>query len=397
MLFEEKEECCGCTACVNICPKNAIKMYKDENGFFYPKINYSLCVSCGICKKTCSYQSDIQEKDYQNVYAATSKDNEIYNSSSGGIFVSIAKTFLDDNGLVVGSAYCFNDRLKVSHIIIDSKKDLYKLQGSKYVESNIEKVMPLINQKLLEGKKVLFCGTPCQVASIKKYLGEELLSGFFTLDIICHGVPSNELFSSYLEYLEKKHKGKIIEFNFRDKTFGWGLNGSFKLKKNKSIKKYYFTPLSSSYYRFFLNSETYRINCYNCKYANKNRQGDITIGDYWGIEVEHPDILQDNPFFDTKRGISSIIVNTEKGNELIKKYGLNIIMFKSSFNKASKHNKQLIKPSTYSSDRKKIFESYKKFKYFGVEKYYKKKIGVRYYIYRIIPMLPLCIRKIIKR
>lgn len=372
-LFKNKKDCCGCAVCYSICPRKAIEMVEDEYGYVYPKIDKNKCIDCGLCKKGCAFQN--KEKNLNNpqkTLAAVTKNNELLrNSASGGIFATIANKFLDENGSIYGASLekengCF----KVKHIRILKKEDLVKLQGSKYVQSDMMNIYSLIKKDLEEGKKVLFSGTPCQVNALKSFLKFKDYDNLYTIDIICHGVPNNKMFNSFIKMLEKKEKGKIINFKFRDKTKGWGLNASFTIEKNKKIIKKVVEAFNLSYYQLFLDSLIYRENCYICPYAGKLRAGDITIGDYRKIEKEHPDFIK---MFEIKKGVSCIIANNDKGEKMISELSKDFMLLDSKFEKVQYHNKQLVHPSIFKEERNEILKLYSKNGYESVDKYYFKK------------------------
>ena len=376
ILFNKKEDCCACGACFNICPKNAIEMVTDEYGFKYPKINDKKCINCNACKRVCAYQY-VEEKNRPiAVFVSARKDSEkIMKSASGGIFATLAEKVLNEKGIVFGSALVEeNNVLEIKHIYIDRLKDLSKLVGSKYVQSDINIAYKKAKMFLTEGRKVLFSGTPCQVAGLKSFLGKSY-NNLLTMDIICHGVPNADFFRDYLKVLEKNFKGKVIDFKFRDKKYGWGLNSCLKYKKDNSILYKYFLVDESTYYHMFLNAECYRENCYRCKYTNKNRTGDITIGDYWGIENEHPELLKENGGkLDKYKGISAVIVNTENGKFWFNKCRNELYMYPSTFEQVAKANTQLRQPSSYGKFRDKIMQIYKENGYEAVDKFYYNKI-----------------------
>ena len=370
-----KKDCCACTACLNICPKNAISMEKDEAGNFFPKIDKEKCTNCGLCEKTCAFKKKKYKREDKNCYAAyTKKDDLLLKASSGGIFSSLAEKFIKDGGYVCGCTLSYkNEEIIVEHIVINNIKDLYKLQGSKYVQSNISNVMKKIKELLNENKKVLFSGTPCQVAGLKSFLRKDY-ENLYTIDIICHGAPSINVLHDYIKYIEKKKRIKITELNFRNKENGWGLSGYLNGYKLNNIKnrKIIFSNNESSYYYLFQKGYMYRDNCYVCPYASDNRPGDITIGDYWGIEKEHPELLEKN-----KKGISCLIVNNNRGEELLNSYGDEIYKVKSSFEKIQRNNDQLQHPTIEPKGNDKLRELYKNYEYVAVEKEFVNIIGKR--------------------
>lgn len=383
ILFNNKRDCAGCSACMNICPKQAITMKKDENGFIYPFIDESKCIKCGMCKKVCSYQNDKEENKIIKTYASVSKDdNLLKKSSSGGIFGTIAKSFINNSGVVYGCSMEYKDNfLTPMHIRVDNLNDLEKLQGSKYVKSEINFTYQNIKNDLKENNKVLFSGTPCQIAALKSYLKISRVNtnNLFTIDIICHGTPSTKFFQDYVKFLEKKNRRKLVNLMFRDKKYGWNLKGTafYKGTDNKILEKIFYNKLSS-YYNYFLTSKTYRENCYSCKYANSQRVGDITIGDFWGIETEHSEYLKENGgVLQINKGVSCILVNTIQGKSLLKNYGKDLILLDSTFEKAAKTNKQLNHPCNMPGEREKIMKIYREKGYEAVDEYYQKSQGLK--------------------
>lgn len=379
---KDKKNCCGCAACLNICPKNAIVMNEDVYGNLFPKIDNDKCINCGLCEKVCSFDNVNYIREDKSCYAAyTNNDNLLIKSSSGGIFASIAYNFLSDGGYVCGCASEFIDnKIKVHHIVIDNVNDLYKLQGSKYVQSSLIDVLCKIRDLLKDNKKVLFSGTPCQVASLKSFLRKKY-DNLFTIDIICHGAPSFKLFNDYIKFVENNKNIKINKFKFRNKENGWGLSGclsGYKLGNNKDVSVV-FCNNESSYYYLFQKGYLYRDNCYNCPYASDNRPGDITIGDYWGIEKEHPEL-----HFDSKKGISCLIINNDNGEILLEKYGNNINKTLSSFEKIQRNNDQLQHPTIEPKGNDKLRELYKNYGYAAVEKEFINIIGKRTLLKNII-------------
>ncbi|UZQ50363.1 Coenzyme F420 hydrogenase/dehydrogenase, beta subunit C-terminal domain [Clostridium kluyveri] len=377
ILYNDKKECCACGACMNICPNNAILMGRDEYGFLYPQIDYNVCVNCGICKKVCAYQNINGSKLPMATYAGGAKSSSIMNSASGGIFLAMAISIIEGGGVVFGASFKLVEGiLRPIHIGISNEEQIYKLQGSKYVQSDIGFSYRKIKNLLLKGKKVLFSGTPCQVDGLKGYLNKEY-DNLLLIDIICHGVPNAQFFQDYLVLLGKSNYGEIIDFKFREKSKGWGLNGVAECRqKNGEYKKFVVSSRLSSFYRLFLDSEIYRDSCYSCKYASCHRAGDVTIGDYWGIKEEHPEFIDKNGGDLTlEKGISCIIVNSEKGYAFLNDISESIFLYPSSYEKVSAHNSQLVFPSHVGKNRNKILELYRKKGYKGVHRYFNRKVG----------------------
>lgn len=290
------------------CPKACISMQETSEGFFYPMVEAEKCIECGLCVKKCPILSPVKLAWIKpERYALILKDKKaLSNSSSGGLFAGVASYFLENGGVVFGAAY--DDSLNVHTIGIESKNELYKVQGSKYVacdtDCTFEQVKTLLNAERL----VLYSGSPCQIAGLRAYLGKGY-ENLYTMDLICHGVPSAKLFRKYLEWLGKKNHGEIIYYGFRDKDVaGWSCGGKVRIKtktKTKTIEGF-----CDPYYHQFLICGTYRESCYVCPFAKSTeRIGDITMGDFWGTDKDYPDIP-------AKDGISLCSVNTEQGKRL---------------------------------------------------------------------------------
>lgn len=401
-LFSDKKDCCGCGSCMNICPKNAIIMEPDQAGFLYPMINDELCIECGACKRACYYQNVHTLNKPQKAFAAVNRnEKQLMLSASGGVFSAIATKILEEGGVVFGATLSFdNGYANPHHIGIESIDDLSKLQGSKYVQSKIGDTYRLAKRYLLEGRKVLFSGTPCQIDGLYGYLKKDY-DTLITVDVICHGVPNEKFFNGYLEEEKKRRKAKeVVGYTFRDKSKGWGMNSRLDyLKKDNTSKSIYVPARLSSYFTLFLDGDTYRENCYSCKYATKNRPSDLTIGDFWGIQAEHPELLGRNGF-DEKKGISCILANSEKGISICKKTKDLLQLHESSYDKISNKNGQLVEPSHLTKERNVILSIYSKSGYSTVEKWFEKTYKnqiVMHTLYHAIPLkLRLCIKRILK-
>lgn len=332
----EKNECCGCSSCVQKCPKNAISMIENEEGFLYPVIDKEKCIDCGLCMKVCPQLNELkkQEENYPQTYAMYNKnENELLKSSSGGIFSVIANYVFENNGIVFGAAY--DEKLNVNHIKVENKEELEKLRSSKYVQSNIQNTYKEAEQKLKEEKIVLFTGTPCQIQGLNSYLMKSY-ENLITCDLVCHGVPSQKLFKVYLKYLSNKFKSPVKKYNFRSKSkYGWGLFAEVVTEDNK---KYYIKSDIDPYYSNFLECNTYRESCYKCHYTNYNRISDLTLADYWGVSSIHPK-------FYSEKGISLILVNNKKGENVLNKVLPNIDKIDTNLDYAASKNKNLIRPS----------------------------------------------------
>lgn len=341
----EKNKCFGCSSCSQCCPKNAVAMEADYEGFLFPKIDSKKCIDCGLCVKKCPSLSPVSETNFeQECFSAVYTDKEVLEkSSSGGAFAAFALKILDEGGSVFGCAY--DDDLNAVQIGIDLPEKLSRLQGSKYVSSDSKQTFIDAKTILDSGKKVLYSGRPCQIAGLLKFLGKEY-ENLITVDLVCHGVPSQLLFSKYLEWLGKKTGGTIIYYGFRDKDIGgWSCGGKFKTKtKTKTME-----ASCDPYYASFLRGETYRLSCYECPFANSERIGDLTVCDFWGVEKFYPEI-------DTKNGVSGIIVNSEKGRKLLEKCSASFSIKKISIDELKMQNTNLNTPTPMPEKRKSVYQ-----------------------------------------
>ncbi|MCM1508602.1 MAG: Coenzyme F420 hydrogenase/dehydrogenase, beta subunit C-terminal domain [Ruminococcus flavefaciens] len=401
VLLDNNKKCCACGSCVNICPKNAISMKADSLGFIYPNIDRNKCIECMKCIKSCNFQHGENGNEPLKVYAASARNDKILkSSSSGGAFSVFAKKILSEKGVVFGCAMerC-NEKFSVHHIMIDSLKDLPKLQGSKYTMSNTEYVFREVLSQLKTGRKVLFSGTPCQIDGLLGYLGNKKYDNLITVDIICHGVPSEKMFQDYISMEERKSKMSVLRFYFRSKQYGWGSYVSKEYRKNNNGKKVVLTRFArrSSYYWLFLNSVSCRENCYTCKYADKKRVSDITIGDYWGIEKVHPKLVNESGTFDMKKGISCILINSEKGDNFLNQCADNMNLEESDFESVALRNGQLNSPTVLHPKRDLIMNLYHKNGYDAVDRWYKKYLGIKRYIYVLWDFIPFNFRSRLKK
>lgn len=345
-LYTNKNQCCACSGCANICPKKIIEMRPDEYGFEYPYVINDSCIECNLCKKVCAFQSlDNRGSNPIKVYAAINKDyNVLSKSSSGGVFSAISKAVFKRGGVVFGCA--FNSKMEPEHIYIEKIEDLYKIQGSKYVKSNMNNSFLYVKRFLEEGRLVFFTGTPCQVDSLKLYL-KKSYENLITADLICHGVTNVEVFKGYIKYLEEKFNCKVINIKFRDKTKGWGHVEKITYVKRGRIREKYIYSFNSYYHMYFLKGYLLRENCYDCKYACGVREGDFSMGDFWGVELEHPEI-------DRTRGVSAFLVNSEKGIVFLEEIREYLYITESTFDKVKRKNAQLNKPISKMNKRKEL-------------------------------------------
>lgn len=336
------EFCTGCRACEQLCPKQCISMKSNEEGFLVAEIDENVCIGCGLCQKRCPQNNMPDKYSPIKVLAVRyKKDMELKASASGGAFVALAHQVLEQNGVVFGAAY--GEDWKVGHIAVHNEEDLHKLQGSKYVQCNTLHTYSEVKTLLCEGKKVLYSGTPCQIGGLRAFLRKDY-DNLLTIDLICHGVASPKLFQKYIGWLGKETGGKILSYNFRDKAGGWGLGYKTKTKTKTKTRAANLDP----YYYHFLKGDTYRECCYRCNYCTQERAGDITIGDYWGIEREHP------KFYSTK-GVSVVLLNTDKALNLLERVMDVFYIQESTFEKAAKKNHNLLSPTPRPQVRDSIY------------------------------------------
>lgn len=303
----DPSDCCGCTACATICPYDAISMKPDRLGFLYPNVNKDKCVNCGLCEKVCAFKDDYDKSHLLETpiaYAVRHKDEtEVLKSRSGAAFVAISDYILEQGGVVYGAG--FEDHFRVVHKRAVNKTDRDELRGSKYVQSDLTDVFKQVKKDLVDGKSVVFSGTPCQTSGLKSYIGKRLSNNLILVDIVCHGVPSPYIWRDYLAYVESKHNSSIDIVNFRDKKeFGWKAHKeTFKLKNGEFV-------IDNMYTELFYKNIMFRHSCGNCHFTNLKRPSDISLADFWGWEQSVPKMNLDD------KGISLVFVNTEKGKNL---------------------------------------------------------------------------------
>lgn len=354
-----KRDCTGCYACMNVCPKKAIKLIEDENGFVYPHIDSNKCVNCGLCQKICE-----QRKNYFNnsieCYSSFSNDDYVHkNSSSGGLAYELAKKVITNNGVVYGVSSYFDADKDISVCRIDSVDNLTKIQGSKYVHAYVKENYKLVLNDLKNNLMVLYIGTPCQVAGLKSFLRKDY-ENLVTIDIICHGVMSQK---NMLNEINKDVD--FVSFRGRDGyTLTAKKNNKLIFKKNKYLSDYYYS---------FLSGFGYRMNCYSCMFAQRKRVGDITLGDFWGKKE-----------YKKMNGISVVLLNTKKGQGFFEQID-NVFKQKEELEFAYVDNHQLSFPPKFHDDYDKFIANCNTI---GIKYALKQKLGLKkYYIIKIKGLL----------
>ena len=356
-------KCTGCGACVQRCPQKCITWESGEFGFLYPKIDAMQCVHCGLCEKVCSINSERKAPVNPKVYAAVHKNTDILaESTSGGVFTAIADAIFALGGVVYGVT--MQRDMHVQHMRIESPGELWRLRGSKYVQSDTGNTFQRVENDLKNGLTVLFSGTPCQIDGLKQFLGKEY-DNLYTVDIVCHGVGSQAYFDKYLESARKRY-GDVHELCFRSKEFaGWSCgNGaivSVPVDGGK-IKQVPYRDFDNYYYAYFLSGDIYRKSCYICQYANTNRPGDFTLGDFWGVEGLHLPI-------DTAGGCSLVMINSEKGRVLFDTIS-DLKKVETTIEQASHGNAQLNAPSKLPGSREKRIKEFETMTAVEIQKTY---------------------------
>ena len=383
LISGEKEKCYGCGACEKACPKNAISLYSDSEGFLYPCLDKELCIECGRCKAVCPYDNSPRKQEPRAVYAAqNANEQRLLKSSSGGMFFVFAEAVLSKGGAVAGCV--FDENLKAVHIVTEDMAAVEAMQGSKYVQSDLQNVFVQIKERLERGQQLLFTGTPCQVDGLKCFLGKQY-SNLLTIDIICHGVPSPLLLKEYIASLESK-KGKVSQLKFRNKARnGWRSEGTVTFENGKTKS---FSPYRDSYYNlYYLRNCASRMSCYECKYASPKRVGDITIGDFWNAS----DFLDEAVY---KGGISVVLVNTSKGEEAFEAVSDRINMYESDIKTAQKGNARLVGGTSVPNAR---FVFYKKITENGYDNTASQECKYSYVVPFIKKHIPKSLKKIMKQ
>lgn len=362
MIDQVGSACCGCGACANACPRGCIKMEKDQEGFYSPVLNEAECVHCGLCQKVCPQlgSESRNNEDIKETWASISGNETILReSSSGGLFTELAKLVLSEGGLVYGAAF-EEDYHSVHHICVDNLEELKYLRGSKYLQSKTGNVYSEIKSALTEGRKVLFSGTPCQVAGLRKYLGKEYTE-LLLVDVICHGIPSPELWNEHLSSLEEKNESKAGFVNFRHKERGWNEYGMYISFKNG--KEYFKVLREEPYMKLFLLNCALKESCYQCRTKENGSFADITIGDFWGVENVEQDL-------NTKLGVSLALIHTEKGKEFFKRLPKNMVIKKTDYEKAVSYNTSVYLASKRPAERDRFYQDQKALSWDKLQKKY---------------------------
>lgn len=347
-----KADCCGCTACASVCTHKAITMKPDSLGFLYPEVDINKCTNCGLCEKVCAFNDNYDKSlnfDKPKAYGARHKDiHEVETSRSGAAFIAISDWVLEQGGIVYGVGY--EEHFKVVHKRATSKEQRNEFKGSKYVQSYLGDIFIQVKNDLKDGKIVLFSGTPCQTSGLNSFIGKKLRTNLILVDVVCHGVPSPNIWRDYIAFYEKKYKRKISSVDFRDKKeYEWNTHKETFILDNgiKISPKYH--PWST----LFCNVIMYRQSCENCFFCNTIRPSDITIADFWGWEKTNPGFNLDN------KGVSLLLINTIKGEKIFNTIKERLNIFEAQLEDCLQPN--LLSPTRLNCQSSKFENQYKKY------------------------------------
>lgn len=336
--IKNKIDCCGCSACQQVCPKSCISMHEDSEGFLYPKVDRNLCINCHLCEKVCPVINRYPPSGQPLSFACVNKDDSIVQkSSSGGFFTALAEYILENGGVVFGVK--FDEQWSTVFDYTENKEGLLKFRGSKYVQPSVNDCYKKAKSFLLEDRLVLFSGTSCQISGLNHFLRKKY-DNLITVDIVCHSIPSPKIWQLYLDYVRKQHE--IYNITFRDKSFGWRNYGLRIIGKTKDeyIQLIHEGKDQNLYMRGFLNDLYTRPSCSNCPARNYTSGSDLMIADFWGIEKYHPEM-------DTNSGVSIVLLKTNKGTEIFEKIKGNLETLQVPYKEVE--DKGLHKPITSSS------------------------------------------------
>lgn len=353
-IFEARQNCCGCTACVQICPRGALSLWPDSEGFLYPVVDRSACVDCGLCRRVCAFQRDQKAKNSPEndstinplkVLAVKHRNIAIRSQSqSGGLFTLLSDPILSRGGVVYGAGFC-PDWI-VCHQRAETIEARDALRGSKYVQSDLGNTFQSVRDDLLQKREVLFSGTPCQIAALRSFLmmGKIDIKRLLLCDLVCHGVPSPMIWRDYLAWREQKTGQKIKNVVFRDsKRFGWHSGMGTILFANGLLEE------TGVFSHLFYGRLIHRLSCYACPYATPRRVSDVTMADYWGIERAHPD-------FSDNIGVSLALIHSDKGSQALSEASERMEVVESDIE--SCRQTQLRRPAAPSPHRAEFWANY---------------------------------------
>ena len=344
----DKSKCCGCEACVQVCRKHCISFAQDHEGFFYPDVDTDTCIQCGLCEKVCPVLHPYDEHKPQEVIAAINKNEEVrLESSSGGVFTLLAEEIINQGGAVFGVR--FDEQWQAVFDCADTTEALAAFRGSKYLQARVGNSFEKCKQLLDKGRLVLFSGTQCQIAGLLHYLRKPYLN-LLTVDVVCHGVPSPNVWQHYLQEAVPKGKRAIKNIQFRDKRLGWKRFSLTVLFNEQQHDYLLSSPFNENpFMRSFVKNLILRPSCYSCPAKCGKSRSDIALADFWGVDKVEPSMFDD-------RGTSLVLINTEKGRQALNRKYLKITPVK--FEDAVKFNPQAITPAVCHPNRNIFFESF---------------------------------------
>lgn len=324
-----EEQCCGCGSCAGVCPAGSIVMKENERGFLMPGVDPDTCIHCGLCVRSCPERIGLHRHAVQSAWAAAAREKEEQmQSTSGGVFGLLAEQILGEGGAVFGCAW---DGVKsVRHVPVENVRELPRIRGSKYIQSSTEEAYVQARHKLEEGRIVLFSGTGCQIAGLYAFLGGSH-PRLYTAETACHGVPSPGMFRQYADWREKKAGSAMVRYRFRHRDLHLTGEHYKACGEYADGNKEYYPVRKDPYYGAFLTGRNLRAVCYHCRYKGRERTGDLTLCDFWGIEKE----LRRFP---ARYGASAVLVNTYRGRQLLESIRSRLILKECSPESVFRHN-----------------------------------------------------------
>ena len=371
----DPSKCCGCSACLAVCPHDAVAMKADALGFPYPHVDESRCVECGLCEKVCAFVPDaaghekVSEDIKVEARAFRHEDADVVSDSqSGGAFTALSDLILNEGGVIYGAA--FDEEHMVRHIRVVTADERAALRGSKYVQSDLNGSFMAVKDDLMGGRRVMFVGSPCQVAGLKSYIPDSLQENLVLVDFICHGVPSPAVWKDYVRYMSRH--GNIVKACFRDKS-----EGGWKIHKESFVYENGKKRTGDTYRILFYKNIMLRHSCAVCPYDVANHKSDVTIADFWGVD-------EIAPALDGNAGTSMVICNTARGQELLDKASENMMTAPVvlDYDFMSRRNPNLIRPAKIYKDRMKFEEEYAAKGFLSVARHWSD-LGLRYRLWQL--------------
>lgn len=349
----EKSDCVGCEACVQRCPKQCIVMKEDAEGFLYPQIDIEKCIDCGLCERVCPVINQGEPRKPLVAYAAKNQDESVrLSSSSGGVFTALAEQVIAQGGVVFGAR--FDESWNVVHDYVETIEGLSAFRGAKYVQSRIGQSFLRAETFLKQGRMVLFSGLPCQITGLKKFLRKDY-DNLITVELFCHGVPSPMVWKRFLEEEVAIPHIRLKSISFRDKVSGWKNYSFFYSQEDANGVQLHRMPFAKNLFmRGFLADLYLRPSCYHCPAKQFKSGSDLTIGDYWGVKLAHPEL-------DDDKGVSAVLVNTDRGVKILQTVQ-HISLYASTFENVVKCNPALMKSAQEPAKRPLFFELLNQYK-----------------------------------